>query len=112
MVETNIGWYLLRSLTALAVVIALILLVAALTRRYLNLLPTSRRGGSRLEILEITSLDRQHRIAIVATGEKRFLVGFGNGSVATLGSWNERDAEPESAGTESPVVLERVGEGQ
>ena len=117
MIESNIGWYLLRSLTALAVVIGLILVVAALARRYLNQMPMPGRRTSKLQILETSSLDRQHRIAVVASGKRRFLVGFGNGAVTTVGSWTEgddkdsqhEDLEPEEL--DPPAVFELTGEG-
>ena len=86
--EPNLTWYVFRSFSALAVVLGLILVVAALARRYLPGLVDSQSstllGGRRhraVEVLEVTPLDRQHRLALIKVDGRRVLVGFGGGQV-------------------------------
>jgi flagellar biogenesis protein FliO len=104
--EPSLTWYVFRSFTALAVVLGLILLVAGLVRRYMPGLGQMQGGGlmpgrrQRLvQVVEVTALDRQHRVAVIQVEGRRLLVGFGGGQVSAVADLDAdipADSEPGS----------------
>ena len=107
MQELDLGWYALRSVLALGVVVALMLFLAAVAKRFVPGLPMARSGDTRkLRVLESVVLDRRSRVHLVAIGQRRFLVGSGDGDIARLGEWTEdSDGTPAGEGNDVSDVL-------
>lgn len=52
------------------------------------------RSKSRVKVIEIVSLDRQHRLAIIQVEEQSMLIGYGGGAFTRLAQWSGPDSKP------------------
>lgn len=85
MASQELWWSLLRVVLALGVVLALVMVM----RFVLPLLLKARPGrSSEIELLAVTSLDRQNKVALVRVKEREVLLGVGPGGITAVGSWS------------------------
>ena len=91
----ELDWVLwVRTLISLGIVIALAVIVLRYGIPYLSGMSgqLQRRSAQRIEVLEVRSLDRQHRLALVRAKDRQMLLGLGGGQVTALFSWPSPDS--------------------
>lgn len=103
-------WALVRVLLSLAVVLSLAVLSLRYVLPWLQSKGVARRRETRVEVLEIAPLDRQHKLAVVRWAGREILIGFGGGGFRRLASQPAGAAAPHTdAAPEEPRAPRRAG---
>lgn len=96
-VETSLFTSLLNVGAALLVVLALAVVLLRFAAPWLQRLQTP--GGCEIEVVELRSLDRQHRVALLRVRQEDFLVALGSGSPRLLRAWPSEASVSASTGS-------------
>ena len=85
---------------------AVVLALAVVALRFVLPQVVKGRGkrSARIDVLEVSPLDRQTKLALVRVGKNEMLVGFGAGQVRRLGAWPAAEGAAE-IDTESPEIV-------
>lgn len=105
---TPLGTYVLQTLTALTVIVALALIFAGMLRR-----AQAKATGDALELVARLPLDPRRSIVLVRVASRIYVLGVGEAGIAKLGEL-ERDelpSQPTTKGASFADVLQRIRAG-